>query len=823
MFADVILPLPVAGYFTYSLPVSFQEKVQVGCRIIVPFGSKKFYSAIVVRIHNQKPNYAIKEVVELLDEYPLLLPSQLKLWKWIAEYYICTEGEVYKAALPSGLKLESESIVVYSGDFVADRSLPTNEQHVLNVLSLKPELSLSSLQKETGIRSLLPVVKSLLEKGAVHIKEEVKRTYKPKVILCVRLTKEYFDEARLNRALDDMRRSPKQADLLMKFLDLSQITSALTLQNYQLLKEVTKSELMKVSDSTPSVFNGLKARGVIEIYEKAIERTSSVQLPAEMTMYSLSDVQQTAFEEIKQQFQSHNVCLFHGVTSSGKTEIYIHLIDEILRQGKQVLYLLPEIVLTTQLTNRLKRVFGDRLGVYHSRYPDAERVEVYQKMLSNKPYEILVGVRSSVFLPFRNLGLVIVDEEHETSFKQQDPAPRYHARNVALVLAAQMGAKTLLGTATPSLESYSNALANRYGLVKLKTRYKDVLLPKIQVVDIKDQQRKKMMNGPFSAQLLYEMREALKHHQQVILFQNRRGFAPMMECHVCGWIPRCQHCDVSLTYHKGNNQLTCHYCGAVYRLPTICPCCESHELFSHGYGTERIEDHIRELIPEAHVARMDLDTTRSRQSYEQILYDFQHGLTDMLVGTQMITKGLDFDRVSVVGILDAGTMLNLPDFRSYERAFQMMAQVAGRAGRRNFQGRVILQTKDPSVSVISQVMHHDYEAMYAEQMQERQSFNFPPNCRLIYVYLKHRDERVLEQLASDLIRFMRHAFGHRVFGPDVPFVSRVQMMFIRKVILKIEHNASQTEVRKRLRQIQTYLLSQPQYKSAQVYYDVDPQ
>ena len=502
MFADVILPLPVAGYFTYSLPVSFQEKVQVGCRIIVPFGSKKFYSAIVVRIHNQKPNYAIKEVVELLDEYPLLLPSQLKLWKWIAEYYICTEGEVYKAALPSGLKLESESIVVYSGDFVADRSLPTNEQHVLNVLSLKPELSLSSLQKETGIRSLLPVVKSLLEKGAVHIKEEVKRTYKPKVILCVRLTKEYFDEARLNRALDDMRRSPKQADLLMKFLDLSQITSALTLQNYQLLKEVTKSELMKVSDSTPSVFNGLKARGVIEIYEKAIERTSSVQLPAEMTMYSLSDVQQTAFEEIKQQFQSHNVCLFHGVTSSGKTEIYIHLIDEILRQGKQVLYLLPEIVLTTQLTNRLKRVFGDRLGVYHSRYPDAERVEVYQKMLSNKPYEILVGVRSSVFLPFRNLGLVIVDEEHETSFKQQDPAPRYHARNVALVLAAQMGAKTLLGTATPSLESYSNALANRYGLVKLKTRYKDVLLPKIQVVDIKDQQRKKMMNGPFSAQLL---------------------------------------------------------------------------------------------------------------------------------------------------------------------------------------------------------------------------------------------------------------------------------------------------------------------------------
>ncbi len=823
MFADVILPLPVAGYFTYSLPVSFEKKVQVGCRIIVPFGVKKFYSAIVVKIHSQKPDYAIKEAIELLDEYPLLLPAQLNLWKWMADYYICTEGEVYKAALPSGLKLESESIVVYADDFVADGVLPPNEQRVLDVLSLKPELSLSVLQKETGIHSLLPVVKSLLEKGAVLMKEEVKRTYKPKVISCIRLAEEYFSEARLNQVLDEMRRSPKQVDLLIKYLDLSQVSSALTLQNRQLLKEVTKAELMKVSGSTPAVFNGLKSRGIIEVYEKVIERASGTCFPMEMVMHPLSDAQQTALEEIKQAFQTKNVCLLHGVTSSGKTEIYIHLIEEVLRQGKQVLYLLPEIVLTTQLTDRLKRVFGDRLGVYHSRYPDAERVEVYQKMLSDKPYDILVGVRSSVFLPFRRLGLVIVDEEHETSFKQQDPAPRYHARNVALMLASQLGAKTLLGTATPSLESYANAQAGKYGLVKLKSRYKDVLLPEIQVVDIKEQQRKKMMNGPFSSQLLREMRTALEHHQQIILFQNRRGFAPMLECHVCGWVPRCQNCDVSLTYHKGSNQLTCHYCGAVYRMPSVCPCCESHEVLSRGYGTERIEDQIQVLFPEARIARMDLDTTRSRQSYEQILYDFQHGLTDILVGTQMVTKGLDFDHVSVVGILNAGTMLNQPDFRSYERAFQMMAQVAGRAGRRNCQGRVILQTKDPSASVVSQVVHHDYEGMYAEQIQERRLFNFPPNCRLIYVYLKHRDEHVLEQLASDLVRFMRQVFGQRVLGPDTPFVSRVQLMYIRKVILKIEHGASSKEVRERLRQIQTYLLAQPQYKSAQVYYDVDPQ
>lgn len=823
MFADVILPLPVMGKFTYSLPVPLQSKVQVGCCVIVPFGAKKYYSAIVVEVHDRQPDYATKDIFDLTDEQPLVLPAQLKLWQWISDYYLCTMGDVYKAALPSGLKLESESKVVYSDDFEASEPLPVQEQALLNLLAVKPEQTLAMLQKESGVRNVLRVVRSLLEKGAVQMKEEVKRTYKPKVQLCVRLTETFFGEQPLNQAFEQMKRSQKQSELLLKYLDMAQAPAAITLQNRTLLKEVTKAELLQTTGISPNVFNGLRDKGILEVYEKVVERANHFCLPTEMVLHPLSEAQQQAFAAIGEQFKQHEVCLLQGVTSSGKTEIYIHLIHQMLQQGKQVLYLLPEIVLTTQLTDRLKRVFGDRLGVYHSRYPDAERVEVYKKMLSEKPYDIIVGVRSSVFLPFRDLGLIVVDEEHETSFKQQDPSPRYHARNVALVLGAQMHAKTLLGTATPSLESYRNATTGKYGLVKLTTRYKDVQLPQIQVVDVKELQRKKMMNGPFSPRLLSEMRDALEHHQQVILFQNRRGYAPLMECHVCGWVPRCQNCDVSLTYHKRTNQLVCHYCGAVYPVPPVCPACESHDVFGRGYGTERIEDDIKALFPGARIARMDLDTTRSRQSYEQIIYDFQHGQTDILIGTQMVTKGLDFDRVSVVGILNAGTMLNQPDFRSYERAFQMMSQVAGRAGRRNQQGRVILQTKDPEASVIAQVMHHDYEAMYAEQIQERELFNFPPYCRLIDVYLKHRDEHVLEHLAADMVYYLRQIFGDRVLGPDTPFVSRVQLLYIRKISVKLELAASQKEARIRLRQVQTYLLGLPQYKSAQVYYDVDPQ
>ena len=820
-FIDVIPPLPVEGTFTYSLPAEIATRIQVGCRVIVPFGARRFYSAIVLRLHDEEPQYDTKEDIELLDEQPSVLPQQLRLWQWIADYYLCTLAEVSKAALPSGLRLESESKVTLSPDYAPDAPLTANEQRIIDLLTEKGDLQLGDLQKGTGIRNILTPVKLLLEKGALLMKEEVKRTYKPKTISCVRLTDAFFDEAEINSLFESLRRSKAQRGMLLSYAELSKLSAALALRNPRLLKEVTRQQLLEASGGTPATLLNLRSRGVLEFYQKPVGRLSVGEDMQEMLVPELSEAQQLALQQIHQQWENHQVCLLHGVTSSGKTELYIHLIQEALAQGKQVFYLLPEIALTVQLTQRLKRVFGNRLGVYHSRYPDAERVEVYQKMLSQQPYDIIVGVRSSIFLPFQRLGLVIIDEEHETSFKQQEPAPRYHGRNAALVLAAQSGARTLLGTATPSLESYHNALTGKYGLVTLKTRYGDVQLPEIEVVDIAEQRRKKLMRGPLSPQLTAAIRQTLALRQQVILFQNRRGYAPMMECHVCGWVPRCTRCDVSLTIHRSQRALTCHYCGASYPIPSACPNCQSHELRSHGYGTERIEDELQFLFPEARIARMDLDSTRSRVGYEQLLQDFQQGRTDILVGTQMVTKGLDFQHVSLVGILNANTILSMPDFRSHERAFRMMAQVAGRAGRRNVQGRVILQTTDASSPIIGQVVRHDYEAMYADQIRERELFNYPPFCRLVYVYMKHRDERVVQRLSEETASLMRHIFGERVMGPDVPPVARIQQMHIRQLLLKVELQASMKEVRQRLRKVQAYLLQQAAYKSAQFYYDVD--
>lgn len=820
-FADVILPLPLEGTFTYSLPGTFANLVQVGCRIIVPFGTTKFYSAIVVKLHDTLPSYNTKEAMELLDSSPIVTPAQLKLWSWIADYYLCTIGEVYKAALPSGMKLESESSVMYNEEFIADDTLSPSEEKILEALEEETTQALSSLQKKTGIRNILPIVKRLLEKGAIHMKEEVKRTYKPRYATYVKITDPYFSEEKLNETLTQLKRSAKQSELLLGYASLSGLSAALALQNQQLLKEISRQELVECTACTPGVLKALCQKGILELYQKPIGRIVQQNLPTELIMHPLSEDQLRAKDQIKEVWKHQDVCLLHGVTSSGKTEVYIHLIKEVIEKGKQVLFMLPEIVLTAQLTDRLKRVFGDRLGVYHSRYPDAERVEVYQKMLSDAPYDIIVGVRSSVFLPFRNLGLIIIDEEHETSFKQQDPAPRYQARNVALVMAKAAKAKTLLGSATPSLESYYNAETGKFGLVQLHKRYGNVLLPRIEVVDMREMARKKMMNGPFTPQLIERIREALQQHKQVILFQNRRGYAPMMECRTCGWVPRCQKCDVSLTLHRNMRQLTCHYCGASYPIPQKCPNCGEQNLMGKGYGTERIEDCLQIIFPTARIARMDLDTTRSRMRYEQIIDDFQHFRTDILVGTQMVTKGLDFEKVSVVGILNAGTMLSQPDFRSYEHAFQMMEQVAGRAGRKNEQGYVVLQTQDTEASAIKQVVQHDYTAMYKEQMEERSLFNYPPYCRLIYVYMKHRDERVLESLSRDYANLLQKIFGQRILGPDTPPIAKVQMMFIRKIIIKIELTASIAEARKRLREIQQYVTNLPQYKSALIYYDVD--
>lgn len=816
-YVDVIVPLPIAGQYTYSLPEGWDEKVKEGCRVVVPFGWKKYYTAIITKVHETPPEeYETKDVAEILDERPVLLARQYVFWKWMADYYLCTLGDVYKAALPSGMKLESETVVVYNPDFEAVEPLTEREQSVMNLLSAETEQCITQLEKSSGIRQILPVIKSLLEKEAVKVKEELKRSYKPRTEARVRLTPGMQDEEKLRGLFDGLARAPKQLAVLMKYIELSGWGTSGTD-----LKEVTRKSLLEASGASSAILNGLTGKGIFELYYQEVGRLAKGVCNT-VSLNPLNPAQQQAYYSVLSLFATKNVCLLHGVTSSGKTEIYIHLIDQVLKSGKQVLYLLPEIALTTQITERLKRVFGNRLGIYHSKFPDAERVEIWQKQLSEQDYDVILGVRSSVFLPFRRLGLVIVDEEHETTYKQQDPAPRYHARSAAIMLASMFGAKTLLGTATPSIETYYNARQGKYGLVELTERYQNIRLPQIELVDIKELARKKRMTAQFSPLLLQKIREALEHKEQVILFQNRRGFAPMIECRTCGWVPRCRNCDVSLTYHKGMNQLTCHYCGYTYQVPKSCPACGGVELVNRGFGTEKIEDDIRTVFPEARVARMDLDTTRTRTAYERIIADFEEGKTDILIGTQMVSKGLDFDRVSVVGILNADSMLNYPDFRSYERAFQLMAQVAGRAGRRNKQGLVVLQTKSPDLPLIHQVMSNDYFRMYSEQLEERELFKYPPFYRLVYVYLKHRKEDVLDQAAELMSSCLRKGLGERILGPDKPPVSRIQTLFIKKIVVKIELDASLAKVRAYLQQVQRFLTEDERFRSLLVYYDVDP-
>lgn len=816
-YVDVIVPLPVAGQYTYSVPADLEDKVKAGCRIVVPFGSKKFYTAIVTSVHQNAPEtYETKDLVEVLDTSPVLLKRQYDFWKWLADYYLCTLGDVYKAALPSGMKLESETLVVSNPEFEADKPLPEKEQRILDLLSDDSEQCITQLEKASGIKNLLPVIKSLLEKEAIRVKEELKRSYKPRVEVRVRLTEGMQAEETVHRLFDTLARAPKQLALLMKYIELSGWSG-----EKKNPKEVSRKALLDATGATNSVFNGLVEKNIFETYTFEIGRLS--EGPVETVgLNPLSMAQQRAYTEILAHFHQKNVCLLHGVTASGKTEIYIHLIQQAIQAGKQVLYLLPEIALTTQITERLRRVFGNRLGIYHSKFPDAERVEIWRKQLTDQDYDVILGVRSSVFLPFRRLGLVIVDEEHENTYKQQEPAPRYHARNAAIMLASMFGAKTLLGTATPSIETYYNAVNGKYGWVQLTERHQQIQLPYIEVVDIKELARKKRMTAQFSPLLLQKIREALDQKEQVILFQNRRGFAPMIECRTCGWVPKCKNCDVSLTYHKGLNQLTCHYCGYTYQVPKSCPACGGVELMNRGFGTEKIEDDIKLIFPEARVARMDLDTTRTRTAYERIIADFEEGKTDILIGTQMVSKGLDFDRVSVVGILNADSMLNYPDFRSYERAFQLMAQVAGRAGRKNKQGLVVLQTKSPDLPLIHQVVANDYNGLYQTQIDERRLFKYPPFYRLIYVYLKHRKEGVLEQAADLMAGYLRNGLGDRVLGPDRPPVSRIQTLFIRKIVVKIEQQASMSKVREYLQQVQRAIIEDERFRSLLVYYDVDP-
>lgn len=646
--------------------------------------------------------------------------------------------------------------------------------------------------------------------------------FKPKTELYVGLTPAYRNEQALHIALNMLARATKQQKAFIDFLALSHWDLLCHNAATDKPQEVTREELMNASHCTMTAVKALVDRRILYTYRKEVGRLNNGGEPHPELIKQLNPAQEDAYNRILMQMMRKNVVLLHGVTSSGKTEIYIHLIEKALQEHKQVLYLLPEIALTVQIMERLHKVFGNRLGIYHSKYSDAERVEIWNKQLSKNPYDIILGARSAVFLPFQRLGTVIIDEEHETSFKQQEPAPRYHARSAAIVLARMYGAKVLLGTATPSMESYYNAKQGKYGLVTLASRYKDIQLPHIKVIDIKDLQHRKMMTGPFSPTLLAAIREALNNGRQVILFQNRRGFAPMIECNVCGWVPKCTNCDVSLTYHKNMNQLTCHYCGFTYMVPTECPNCGNTDLRGRGYGTEKIEDYIRDIFPEAHVSRMDLDTTRTRNAYERLIADFSNGKTNVLIGTQMISKGLDFDKVSVVGILNADSMLNYPDFRAYEHAFMMMAQVSGRAGRKSEQGLVLLQTKSPDNPVIRQVVDNDYAGFYQDLLEERRMFRYPPFYRLIYVYLRHRHEDVAETAAIEMGSRLRGWFGERVLGPDRPAIARIKTMYIRKIVIKLENNIDQKLVRRYLRSALQQLMQDKRNAALQVYYDVDP-
>jgi len=818
-YIEVILPLPLPNTFTYAVPEADENSIQPGMRVVVPFGKKKLYSGIVYYVHILRPEttYQIKEIVGILDEKPILRRPQIKFWEWIANYYQAHLGEVYQSALPAGLKLESETLVRVKPDFDTNVHFSEREKKILDVLlNQKKPISLSALAKDSGISNVLPQLKLLLEKDIIEISEQLTEKFHPKTETYIRLRPEIQQDEKLHEIFDQLKSAKKQLSLLMNYIDLSK---CLDPKN---VREVSRKILLEKSGISPAVLKALTDKKIFEIYEKIVGRLDfsedELQKPS-----ILNEFQTKALQEIEKKFKEKPVVLLHGVTSSGKTELYIHLIQKVLNEGKQALYLVPEIALTTQLTARLKRIFGKKLGVYHSKFSDAERTEIWNNLLNDKGYEVIIGVRSSIFLPFRQLGLVIVDEEYETSYKQFDPAPRYHARNAAIVLASMHGAHTLLGSATPAIESYFNAVTGKYGLVKLDRRFEEISLPEIVVVDLKEAYHKKQMNGHFSDLLMHEMQKTLQNREQIILFQNRRGYAPYLECKSCNYIPKCKNCDVSLTYHKTTNALTCHYCGYTESYPASCPVCGTPAAFStHGFGTEKIEDEIKKIFPEARISRMDLDTTRSKKSYETIITDFEEYKIDILIGTQMITKGLDFDKVSLVGILNADNILNFPDFRSHERAFQLLSQVSGRAGRKDKQGKVILQTYQPKHPIIQQVIANDYEGMFANQCEERKQFKYPPYTRLILLIVRHHDRQILQEASHQLTNSLRSVFGRRVQGPSDPLILKIQNFYIKHILLKIEIEASPEKTKKLIRDCINLSLSQPSFKSVHIQIDVDP-
>jgi primosomal protein N' (replication factor Y) len=813
-FIDVILPIPLERLFTYRITKAEFDFIQPGMRVAVPFGKSKIYTGLVYELHHNAPEiYEAKDIEQILDEAPVINPKQLELWEWIAQYYMCTLGDVLRAALPGGLLLESETIISKNEIKIDEGELLNDDEFlVYEALHHQSELKVKDLVAILGKKHILPVLKSLLEKKAINLKEEIYERYKPKLVRYVRLGKEYDSDDSLNSLLDRLSKAPKQKQVIMTLFSLKA----------QKNKPIKVSELISRSNASSGQIRTLIDKGILEDYFIKTDRiayTGTVR----QEVKSLSEFQQAAYKTIKNDFKDHNVSLLHGVTSSGKTEIYVKLIEEILEEGRQVLYLVPEIALTSQLVHRLQRYFGKSVVVYHSRYSLNERIEIWNAILkpSDNP-QVVLGARSSIFLPFDNLGLIIVDEEHEQSFKQFDPAPRYHARDSAIVLAGYFNAKVLLGSATPSLESYYNAtIVNKYGFVNLKRRYNDVLMPEIELVDLKDKRRRKRMTGHFSDRLLEEMHLALQEGQQVILFQNRRGFSPIIECHTCGHSPQCPNCDVSLTYHQYKDQLRCHYCGHAIGMLSECQACRGVELDSIGFGTEQVEEEARQLFPEAKVGRMDLDSTRGKHGYEKIINAFEEQEIDILVGTQMLTKGLDFRNVNVVGIMNADNMLNFPDFRAHERSFQLMQQVSGRAGRTAKRGKVLIQSYNPYHKILQQVSNNDFESMFKEQLEQRRHYKYPPFYRLIKITLKHKDLNKVNTGADWLGKYLKQMFGDNMLGPEFPPIARIRNQFHKNILIKIPQDQPLRKTKKAILKVKNSFLSIKDFRSIRLILNVD--
>lgn len=819
-YAQVILPLPLAGNFTYRVPERLRGKISQGFRVLVPFGPRHFYTGIVASVIPCPPADVvnIKEISDCLDDKPIVHNSQLRFWDWMADYYLCTTGEVFKAALPSGLKIESETRLEINPDFDAEsfEGLSEIELEILTLLKSEKSLTAAIIEKKTAKKNLADTISRMLDKGVLMISEKIVERYRAVKRPYVRVSIPRGDSVAVEEAFAALKRSPRQENTLVALIALSEFY-----KTDSPLLEVPLEVLCEKADVTRSIVKALSDKGFCEIYYKEISRFSYSGV-ASGTLPVLSAAQSKAHDEIIRSFSDKDVVLLHGVTASGKTEVYIHLIDYVLKQGKHVLFLVPEIALTTQLTRRLQNVFGEKVLIYHSKFSDSERVELWRRMLDAKEPLVAIGARSAVFLPFERLGLVIVDEEHESSYKQYDPAPRYNGRDSAAMLAYMHGAKVLFGSATPSVETYYKAATGKFGLVTLSERYDGVALPRIEVVNMKQQRAKKAVSGYFSTRLLDATLDAVSRKKQAILFHNRRGYAPVARCGMCAFTAKCNFCDVSLTYHRRTNRLQCHYCGAEYPVPTVCPECKEPSMEIFGYGTERLEEEINNSFRNARVLRMDLDTTRNKEGYSNIIDKFSNKGADILVGTQMVTKGLDFSDVSLVGVLNADTLINYPDFRSAERAFNMIEQVAGRAGRRDGKGLVLIQTYTPNHPVLEYAVAHDYLGFYTHELEERRAFGFPPFSRIINIYLKHREASVVAGCATEYVSRLRKIFGTRVSPPQEPPVARVQLMYIQKIMLKLELNVSMKKVKDILRSEYVALVASPTMKGLSVYYDVDP-